>query len=152
MRSLRYVIIVLFCLNGLSQEQEPVSLVAHQDFGLSLKGAWTIKISGSELTIEKPGKNPARRRLSEKELNQLRQALKMSNWDTLQDRYGCSGVCDDFPTCSLEVKTSDITKRVILYQTEKPLLAESVEARRFFSVWRVIKVLSKLQDVRDACQ
>jgi hypothetical protein len=130
--------------------QEAIWLVAHQDFGLSGKNAWTARLTGQLLTIERPGQKPKSLRISEKELSELRQSLRTNNWTNLEKFHGASGSCNDCPRCLIDFPSGEFSNRVVIYQTdnESPV---SPQTARFLSVWKVVKKLAGLASVKDAC-
>jgi hypothetical protein len=150
MRLTKLVLILSLCISAPVKAQNEMSLVAHQDLGLSFENSWTVRLSGSSLTVDRPSKKPQTRRLTEKELDQLRQALKESNWGALNSVYGCPRSCDDFPRCSIDATSGGVSNRVVIYQAEKPTPV-SKEVGRFLSVWKVVKALAGLVGVKDAC-
>jgi hypothetical protein len=131
------------------QAQNSISLTAHQDFGLSFENSWTVRLSGLDLTVERPNNKPKPHRISERELSRLRQVLEMNSWDTLRGTYGRAG-CNDCPRCVLEVKSGSRLKRIVIYGGEEPSAASS-DVGRFLSMWQAIKAVAGLSRMRNAC-
>lgn len=153
---MRVIIVFLAIILGVfwtshAAAQQSFSLKAHQDFGLSLEDAWTVHFVGSDISIERPGKKVKTRRLSGKQMSMLLQSLKESDFAGLHPRYGCPGVCFDFPTCSLELRTGLTSQRVVVFQGDPPVAAEAPDVRRFMSVWKLVKQYSRLNHLKDAC-
>jgi hypothetical protein len=131
--------------------QRSFYLVAHQDFGLSFKDAWTARILDSEISIELPGKKARKKHLSSAQLNAISHALEKGDFDKLHARYGCPGVCNDYPVCSLELTTEGKSQRVVVYGVDSTANAKNPEIQRFMSVWRLVKQLSGLDRLKNAC-
>jgi hypothetical protein len=115
---------------------------------------WKVKIIGSEVTVERPGRRTQVKRVSSRAWNALRESLRENDIFALRTVYGCSA-CSDNPCCTLEVADGVRTRRVQVYASsphDRVDAGSAAELNRFSSAWNLIKQLAGLSSVKDSCR
>ena len=157
MRGLRRVVILLpvaFMQARASQGAEHLALAARQfGGGLDMKFDWSVQLSGSALTVMRPGRKARIKQLSVAQIHLLTQSLGRSGFSKLRPRYGCDS-CSDNPVCSISASVEEWAREVSVYQYVSKApgqeTEEGAELERFSQVWRVLKQVAGISS-RDLC-
>jgi hypothetical protein len=140
----------------LKAEQGFTVSATHFGGGLDMRDDWGVRLVGSEVTLERPGRRTRVLHVSAGALNKLRQSLRENDIFALRDVYGCSA-CSDNPSCRLDITDGASTHRVLVYASFPPGsdrvdVRDISEVKRFMSLWRVIKQVAGLSSVKDWCR
>ena len=154
-RSLSIVVLVIG--SGTSSGETPrdrpsLTLTARQANALSFEHSWTARLVDDELTVERPNEKPRVRRLGAHELDGLRRVLAQSRFDTIPERLGWTGICDDCARCAVVVEGDRRHRVERVADPEAEATTELSEPdRRFRAVWTAIKSSARVRAIPDTC-
>lgn len=114
---------------------------------------WKVQLVGSEITIGRSGRRTRVQHVSAGALIAVRKSLRDNDIFALREVYGCRA-CSDNPCCTLEISDGVSTRRVQVYApgTGGQGIQDDAEVRRFMAVWKIIKGITGLSSVKDACR